>query len=83
MILVRMKELIQEKCSNIIRHLMQSSKLLHAALLIFSNENDHFQVLSHLRSQNLSLVDSFKIIPVMFSKEVFFLSFCEHFAFST
>ena len=69
-ILVRMMELNQEKCSNIIRHLKESSKLLHAALLIFSTENDHFQVLSHLRSQNLTLVDNFKIIPVMFTKEV-------------
>ena len=68
-IIFHMKELNQDICKKIISHMINSTKPVHAALLIFPSEKDQFQVLSYLRNQN-TMLENFKIVPISFNREV-------------
>ena len=69
-IFVGMKVFNKELCTSIIGQILRSPKPAHAVLLVFPREANHYQVLTHLRSQSVAMLTTFQVIPLLFNKEV-------------
>ena len=71
-IVYNMNKMIKANVTSIINTVLGSAKEFHAALILFSSEAEHFDILSYLRGQNgsTSMMPNFEIVPLLFNKPI-------------
>ena len=68
-LIFHMASLQRDACMTIARSVLQSDKAYHLAILIFCSEVDQFEVLSFLRSQQVTMSSNLRIFPMTFHNE--------------